>query len=169
MLALLKQRNYQIQEKKKQQHLPDLPVQLKEADDVTQDQSNTATSHFLHLDPTPHPEGAFRSPVCPSHSALNPSAIVQVLTLALPVPPPHPPSQPLPRRTPLRPAQRLGRKPGSRGAEINAQTAVIYCLLCSGGGGKKEGNQLQIELSLFEPGQLEKKKNRNGRSDRNHI
>lgn len=30
---------------------------------------------------------------------------------------------------------------------------------------KKEENQLQIELSLFEPGQLKKE----GRSDRNHI
>lgn len=51
-----------------------------------------------------------------------------------------------------------GRKTSSRAEEIKAQTAVIYCLLCSSGGGKKEGNQLQIELSLFEPGQLKKKK-----------
>lgn len=50
------------------------------------------------------------------------------------------------------------RKTSSRAEEINAQTVMIYCLLCSGGGGKKEGNQLQIELSLFEPGQLKKKK-----------
>lgn len=43
-------------------------------------------------------------------------------------------------------------EPSSRAEEINAQAVVIYCLLCSGGAGKKEGNQLQIELSLFEPG-----------------
>lgn len=66
-------------------------------------------------------------------------------------------SSPAPRRS-SETSPISGCKTSSRAEEINAQTVVIYCLLCSGRGGKKEENQLQIELSLFEPGQLKKKK-----------
>lgn len=62
------------------------------------------------------------------------------------------------------PNARVSHQQQSRGDKTHKPPWFIaHCVAVDGG--KKEENQLQIELSLFEPGQLKKE----GRSDRNHI